>query len=91
MNDKSPDLLIYTTEGCHLCDIATQVIASAVNLEQVYVELVDIAEEKDADELIDSYGGRLPVVRHLASDRELDWPFDSATFAHWYEVVSDRA
>ncbi|GLQ31924.1 glutaredoxin family protein [Litoribrevibacter albus] len=88
MNHNEPDLILFTTDGCHLCDIASQVIANAIDLEQVYVELVDIAEEPEADQLIEDYGTRLPVVKHLASDREIDWPFDSPTFAKWFDVVS---
>ncbi len=88
MTNEAPELIVLTTEGCHLCEVAAQVIASAVNLEQVYVEMVDIAEEPDASQLIDQYGTRLPVVKHIASKKELDWPFDSATFARWFDLAN---
>lgn len=66
-------LELLGTQGCHLCDDAEQVLISALDLQRVAVELVDIAE---SDELMDAYAVRIPVLRHVASGHDLGWPFD---------------
>ncbi|MNG11026.1 hypothetical protein D3C84_945290 [compost metagenome] len=38
------------------------------------VELVDIAESEATAE---TYGLRIPVLRRIDTDAELDWPFDA--------------
>ncbi|BCQ63772.1 hypothetical protein PBOI14_55220 [Pseudomonas sp. Boi14] len=38
------------------------------------VELVDIA---DSQQLFDSYGLRIPVLRRVDTGAELGWPFDA--------------
>lgn len=65
---------LYSTTGCHLCEQAVEVVASAfLHLGLVgEIEEVDIAE---SDELIDAYGTRIPVVRIGSSTEELQWPF----------------
>lgn len=68
-------LELLGTQGCHLCDDAEQVLVSALDLQQVMVELVDIAE---SDELMEAYAVRIPVLRHVASGNDLGWPFDGA-------------
>lgn len=60
------------TLGCHLCDDAEQVLIAALDLSKVQVELVDIAE---SDALMQAYAMRIPVLRHVATTSELDWPF----------------
>lgn len=66
-------LELLGTQGCHLCDEAEQVLVSALDLQQLAVELVDIAE---SDELMEAYAVRIPVLRHVASGQDLGWPFD---------------
>jgi len=84
MSEPLPEFLLYTTEGCHLCEVATQVIATVIDLEQVYVELVDIAEQEDSDGLIQNYGERIPVIQHVPSGKEIDWPFSVEEFQQWF-------
>lgn len=62
------ELELLTTEGCHLCEQAEQLIALA--LPGVGVRKLDIAEQ---DTLIEAYGTKIPVVR--LQGRELHWPF----------------
>ena len=66
-------LELLGTQGCHLCDDAEQVLVGALDLQQVAVELVDVAE---SDALMDAYAVRIPVLRHVASGNDLGWPFD---------------
>jgi hypothetical protein len=66
-------LELLGTQGCHLCDDAEQVLVSALDLQQIAVELVDIAE---SDELMDAYALHIPVLRHVETGADLGWPFD---------------
>ena len=67
-------LELLGTPGCHLCDLAEILIASCLDLSQVEVELIDIAQ---TDELIARYGIKIPVLRCPKSRIELCWPFDA--------------
>ena len=91
MPEPSPDLLLFTTEGCHLCEVATQLIASVIDLERIYVELVDIAEGADSDRLIETYGESIPVVQHTASRKEINWPFSAEEFQQWYLSLGEES
>tara|TARA_R110001583_G_C5650983_1_gene408747 strand:+ start:1548 stop:1799 length:252 start_codon:yes stop_codon:yes gene_type:complete len=66
-------LVLYGTQGCHLCDIAEQLVASTLDLNVLSVELVDIAYD---DQLIERYAVRIPVIMDIDSGAELGWPFD---------------
>ncbi|PID42475.1 MAG: hypothetical protein CSB48_10375 [Proteobacteria bacterium] len=78
---KEIELVLYTTLGCHLCDIAETVIVDAVaNLSAdnselaVYLTKTDIADDEG---LFQRYAESIPVFKLPVSDRELAWPFDS--------------
>ncbi len=66
-------LQLYTTEHCHLCEMALQLVLASPALAGHELELIDIAVES---ELIARYGHRIPVLR--GGRRELDWPFGAA-------------
>lgn len=72
VNEKET-LIFYTTAGCHLCDVARQVYQSTLSQDFFEVQEVDVADE---DALIERYGARIPVMRRLKDDTELNWPFD---------------
>lgn len=61
-------LILYGTEGCHLCDEA-QSLLSQIGLAW---HDVDIA---DNDALLERYGTSIPVLASSASSAELNWPF----------------
>lgn len=65
---------LYSTPGCHLCEIAWDLLAPLINYLPVRLEEVDIAE---CDELIERYGVRIPVLKFSDYEEELSWPFDS--------------
>ncbi|MEH6822878.1 MAG: glutaredoxin family protein [Motiliproteus sp.] len=68
-------LILYGTQGCHLCEVAEQLLVATLDLRAVSVEVIDIADD---DLLVERYGVRIPVLAELKSGRELDWPFESA-------------
>lgn len=71
MGKQQVEIRLYGTGACHLCEEAERVIhtagVSAIN--------IDIAED---GQLFERYGMRIPVLRRMDNDAELDWPFNSA-------------
>ncbi|WP_028115440.1 glutaredoxin family protein [Ferrimonas senticii] len=61
-------VVLYHTDGCHLCEQAAALLHSA---KQPF-NLVDIVSDP---QLVDRYGVRIPVVA-LDNGQELGWPFD---------------
>ena len=74
--------VLYHTLGCHLCELAQELIGPLAAAHDWRVEQVDIAGD---DGLIDRYGVRIPVLREEGSGAEIGWPFDAgavlATFS----------
>lgn len=78
-------IYLYSTPGCHLCEMARDIVAPLLSGYSLRLEEIDIAE---ADELIERYGVRIPVLKsphHLA---ELGWPFDSEQAADFLARVN---
>ena len=69
------ELTFYTTDGCHLCEEAKELLQQLLSdyPEQYQIEIIDIAEAKS---LIQQYGTRIPVVKRNLSGTDLGWPFD---------------
>ncbi len=62
-------LILYSTDGCHLCEEA-RALAHGLGLE---VQVRDIMDDQT---WLDAYRVRIPVVaRHDGA--ELGWPFDA--------------
>ncbi|QEW08573.1 glutaredoxin family protein [Nitrincola iocasae] len=61
-----------TTQGCHLCDQAIEVMLQVLDADRFCVDLVDIAFD---DRLMGRYATRIPVLVVPASGAELNWPF----------------
>ncbi|GAB6262024.1 glutaredoxin family protein [Photobacterium sp. 53610] len=73
-------IILYSTEGCHLCEQAYALLAEAGVAGQV--DVVDIAFD---DGLFSRYGVTIPVVSIEAngSVSELGWPFDASQLTNW--------
>lgn len=65
-------LLFYTTDHCHLCELAEALLMQTPVDPPIPVDVVDIAH---SDDLVDRYGTRIPVLRRDDTGQELDWPF----------------
>jgi thiol-disulfide isomerase/thioredoxin len=65
---------LYSTPGCHLCEMAREIVSPLLNNYSLRLEEIDIAE---SDELIERYGVRIPVLKSPLHIDELGWPFDS--------------
>ena len=66
---KTPEVTLYTTKGCHLCEKARELVLT-VNPDTIIHE-VDIAED---DSLMEEYETWIPVLQR-GPLRELVWPF----------------
>jgi len=69
--------ILYQRDDCHLCDLALTVLAQAraPAFESVFI---------DGDAGLETrYGERVPVLCHVASAAELQWPFDVPTVQAW--------
>ena len=67
-----PELLFYTTEGCHLCEYAAAMLDDLAHSTKFQLKPVDIAE---SEQLVAQYGLTIPVLHNPRNDRELNWPF----------------
>jgi len=61
-------LILYGTEGCHLCEDAQAVLADI----GLAWQGIDIAED---DALLARYDIRIPVLARQDNGAELNWPF----------------
>lgn len=72
-------LVLYGTEFCHLCDEAKAILRES----GIEADYVDIA---DNDELLETYGIRIPVLKRMDNGVELGWPFDSVAVSRFLEL-----
>ena len=68
------ELKFYTTQGCHLCEEAEEILAVLRKRYMFALEVVDIAAEA---ELVEKYGLSIPVLLNTENQRYLYWPFDA--------------
>ena len=66
-------LLLYSTPGCHLCDLAKSLVDKTLLSEQLTLNIIDIAND---DDLFEKYGISIPVIQFADTQQELFWPFD---------------
>ena len=66
------NLTFYTTVGCHLCELAADLISQLDTGSNIAVVEIDIVTD---EQLADRYGTRIPVVSRGDTQRELAWPF----------------
>ncbi len=69
------NLILYSTVGCHLCDLAKEQIEPLLVEFSLHLVEIDIADD---DILLERYGVRIPVIKLSDSVEELGWPFDAA-------------
>jgi hypothetical protein len=64
-------LILFTTAGCHLCELAFELLQNVGQSQQIDIKSVEIGDDND---LVAQYGVLIPVVRFPDGD-ELNWPF----------------
>jgi hypothetical protein len=78
---------LYTSVGCHLCEKAEALLQQLLG--ETYAELT-LVEISDSDDLVASYGLRIPVLAGKAADGEwleLGWPFDAEEIAGFFARI----
>lgn len=68
--------LLYSTESCHLCEDAAEIVRQA----RVAPTIIDIVGD---EKLFETYSMRIPVLRRIDNGAELDWPFDVVSVARF--------
>ena len=77
------ELKFFTTQGCHLCEQAEEILV-ALQKEYIFeLEVIDIAADK---ELVERYGLSIPVLLNAATGEELYWPFNADKIASLLDV-----
>jgi thiol-disulfide isomerase/thioredoxin len=82
---NSLKLELLGTLGCHLCDLAEELVQkTAYPLGASFIK-IDIA---DNDQLVEEFGVKIPVIRAVADkDQILSWPFDQQQLIHWIQAL----
>ena len=62
-------VILYHTDACHLCELAAELLTQ----NGVKYDALDICDD---EQLAEQYGIRIPVVKIVDSQNELNWPFD---------------
>jgi len=66
------DVILYTTAGCHLCDLANELLVAIPSHYKIEIIPTEIGDD---DDLVERYGIRIPVVQ-FADGSEMGWPFE---------------
>ncbi len=66
------NFILYSTEHCHLCELAEELLVHQLDSQLHNVDVEDIAED---DLLLARYGIRIPVLLNMHTKAELQWPF----------------
>ena len=90
-------LLLYSTQGCHLCELA-EALFETLDLSGFSGDLqwdLEVVEVADEPELMQKYGIRIPVVAIVddsgcRSNNELSWPFDREQLTQFLRSASTQ-
>jgi hypothetical protein len=74
------ELIIYSTLGCHLCELAKTQIEPLLEPFALKLKEIDIADD---EKLLEKYGVRIPVIRLEGNIKEMSWPFDTQGVYAW--------
>ncbi|MEX0615109.1 MAG: glutaredoxin family protein [Methylophaga sp.] len=73
---------LYTTAGCHLCDLALKQLHILQQQMPVALNSIEIGDD---DALVAEYGTRIPVVK-VPNNAELGWPFELSELLAFLQV-----
>jgi hypothetical protein len=87
-------ILLLSTQACHLCELAQQVLQQAFSLPEVQVLAQQHELQIFLEDIIDNanwlelYGDKIPVLLDEDSNLSLHWPFDVNQVVHWLQKVA---
>ena len=65
--------ILYSSEGCHLCEQALALCLPLMSTEQKKsLKIVDIVDD---EALVELYGVHIPVLKRMNDNQQLFWPF----------------
>lgn len=67
-------LNLYSTEACHLCEVAKELIWSVISGTDFQLNEIDIAEN---EQLLAEYSLIIPVLENTENNKKIVWPFGS--------------
>jgi len=79
-----PELILYGTSACHLCDEALAIVLPIARASGITLRQIDIAAD---DALETRYGLHIPVIAH--NSMELNWPFNAAQVIAFLQAYKD--
>jgi hypothetical protein len=82
------NLVLFSTTACHLCEQALALLQPCLQQGgqgRWRLREVDIS---DSEDLFQRYGLIIPVLRHEASGKELNWPFDADSISRFLAACS---
>ena len=81
-------VLLLGTSGCHLCELAEQIITDCLSSNQNWlIEAIDIAEQEQWQA---QFALLIPVLYHPESQKQLGWPFDIQQVNVFFNELSPR-
>lgn len=79
MPSKSINYILFHTDMCHLCELASDLL--------IQTGVLFISQDICDDEsLAEQYGIRIPVLKQIDTNKELNWPFDIDTLKQFLGV-----
>ena len=66
---------LYSSEGCHLCEHALEIISNVIPEHQINVVDIIDANVDGEQNLVELYGVHIPVLERLSDNSKLFWPF----------------
>ena len=80
--------LLLGTSGCHLCELAEQIINDNLNSNQLWlIDIIDIAEQEQWQA---QFALLIPVLYHPESQKQLGWPFNLQQVNLFFNELSPR-
>lgn len=79
------------TEGCHLCDLASSVLARFNDVMEAHQFRlhIDVFDISTSEAMVEKYGAVIPVVIDTCSGQELAWPFDEQKVYEFLRACDD--
>lgn len=79
-------LQLFSTVGCHLCELAFEQVKNLPNADQINLQIVEIGDDNG---LVEQYGIRIPVLK-FPDNSELNWPFEQHDILQKIAVVTEE-
>jgi len=86
-------ILLLSTQACHLCELAEQVLRQAFSQPEIQplmlTQTIDIYVQDiiDQPQWLDVYGEKIPVLFDEATETTLCWPFDAIAVVEWLQKL----